>query len=72
MPDKEERHHNCRGCFDFHDCEIASNPDQLKRIPVKRAASNEKFFSCHSLHAVARPPDPKDARRTYGEAAVQH
>ena len=73
MPNKEEkRAHNCRGCFDFQDCEKVSKPSALQSTPVKRVTSGQKYFICHSLQTVERPADPKKTRRQFGETAVQY
>lgn len=74
MAAEKKPDHNCRGCEKFEKCQARRNPETLDSLNVKRAPNREKYRVCHSIfpEVAARPPDPKETRRKFGESGVQY
>jgi hypothetical protein len=66
-------HSGCQGCFETEKCG-GKNPGDLPLPNMRRLPNAGKKFECHSLMSdfAPRPPDPKETRRQFGEAAIQY
>lgn len=68
-----EMHNGCVGCENLENCG-GKKADDMPLPNLQRIRTDMKKFVCHSFvtEFAPRPPDPKAARRDFGEAAVQY